>query len=469
MGLIERLGRVGVLLDAALSPGQKRTDPSITIDQWFEMFSYGGNSYPLGGHSTLGQKADEIGSDYVGIVNGAYRANGVVFACMLARQMLFSEARFQFRQIKEGRPGDLFGSQALAPLERPWPNGTTGNLLTRMLQDVDLAGNAYIVRRLGSDHLVRARPDWITIVLGSKSRPRDEVLAADLDAELIGYIYQPGGKQGGREPIVLYPEEVAHFNPHPDPTATYRGMSWLNPIVREIQADGAATTHKLKFFEQGATPNMVVKMDPQLSREAFEKWIALFEKDNEGLANAYKTLFLGGGADAQVVGTNLRQLDFSVTQGAGEVRICNAARVPPIIVGVAEGLNSATYSNYSQARRAFADGTMRPLWREVAGSLASIVKVPGASELWFDDRDISFLQEDGQDKATIQQTQAVALKAFVEAGYEPDSAVQALLNDDLARLKHTGKTSVQLLEPGASKPPATNGSDPLLVPGGTDA
>jgi hypothetical protein len=43
---------------------------------------------------------------------------------------LFSEARFQWRKMTNGRPGDLFGSQDLRILEKPWTTGTTGDLLT---------------------------------------------------------------------------------------------------------------------------------------------------------------------------------------------------------------------------------------------------------------------------------------------------------------------------------------------------
>jgi hypothetical protein len=63
----------------------------------------------------------------------------------------------------------------------------------------------------------------------------------------------------------------------------------------------------------------------------------------------------------------MKQIDFKVTQGHGETRIAAAAGVPPIIVGLSEGLEAATYSNYGQARRRFADVTMRPLWRERGG------------------------------------------------------------------------------------------------------
>jgi hypothetical protein len=41
----------------------------------------------------------------------------------------FSEARFQFQRLTNGQPGDLFGNPALTPIERPWPGGTTADLL----------------------------------------------------------------------------------------------------------------------------------------------------------------------------------------------------------------------------------------------------------------------------------------------------------------------------------------------------
>jgi hypothetical protein len=80
-------------------------------------------------------------------------------------------------------------------------------------------------------------------------------------------------------------------------------------------------------------------------------------------------MFLGGGADAKVVGSDLKQIDFKVTQGHGETRIAAAAGSRRSSSGCPKGLDSATYSNYAQARRRFADMTMRPLWRNAAGSL----------------------------------------------------------------------------------------------------
>src|ERR1017187_7592011 len=56
--------------------------------------------------------------------------NPIVWACVSVRIMVFSEIRFAFQQ-KSGannRPGKIFGTTALAALENPWPQATTGDL-----------------------------------------------------------------------------------------------------------------------------------------------------------------------------------------------------------------------------------------------------------------------------------------------------------------------------------------------------
>jgi phage portal protein BeeE len=134
--------------------------------------------------------------------------------------------------------------------------------------------------------------------------------------------------------------------------------------------------HKRTFFDQGATLGYVVTLDGDMNPAKFDEWVKRFKAGHEGTLNAYKTLFLAGGADIKTVGTDFKQLDLKAVQGAGETRIAAAAGVPPVVVGLSEGLQAATYSNYAQARRRFADQTMRPLWRNAAGSLARIVDRP---------------------------------------------------------------------------------------------
>jgi HK97 family phage portal protein len=445
MALIDTLQRwMGI-------PVRHSGDYPLSFQDWVNMFSFNGNVY--GVKQTLTGDREYIEGSFEGLVQGAYRENGIVFACMLARQLLFSEARFQFRQVRRGRPGDLFGNADLGVLEKPWPNGTTGDLLAKMIQHADLAGNAYVVRR--NRRLKVLRPDWVTIMVGSDS---DEIDGEDIDSELIGYLYHPGGRQAGKDPVALLPEEVCHFAPIPDPSSQYIGMSWITPVLKEVMGDKAATSHKQKFFENGATVNLAVNLDIN-DLTKFNQWVDAFESQHKGVTNAYKTLFLGAGAKPVPIGANMEQVDFKRVQGAGETRIAAAAGVPPIIVGLSEGLEAATYSNYGQARRRFADGTMRPLWRNAAASLGSIIPVPDGAELWYDDRDIPFLQEDVKDAAEVQGLESRTMRTLIDAGFTADSVVEAVTAGDWERLVHSGLFSVQLQEPGSSEP-----SEPKTVP-----
>lgn len=408
---------------------------------------YQGQTYGL--NTTFGSNPQqEIDGDFCGLISGAYKRNGIVFACILTRMLLFSEARYQFARMNNGRRGELFGTPELAVLEDPWPNGTTSDLNMRALQDIDLAGNFFAYRDNSGPvpRIRRLRPDWVTIVAGSQLDSVHPMWQAD--AEVAGYLYHPGGRRRNEVPLVFLPEEIAHWALLPDPDASWRGMSWIVPVVREIMGDQAATDHKLRFFENGATPNLVVSLDPNLDKEAYDMWVEAFRENTEGAERAYKTLYLGGGSTAEVVGAHLRQIDFKTVQGAGETRIAAAAGVPPIIVGLSEGLEASTYSNYDQARRRLADGTMRPTWRSFASSLKPLVNVPAGAELWYDERDIAWLREDRQAIATIMKTQAETITTLINGGYTPESIVQAVLNADAGLLVHSGLVSVQLQAPG---------------------
>lgn len=433
MGLIERIRKP----PAALPEAQR-----FGIGELLAQMSYLGNVYPLGLQQTLvGGNTEDPDTGFVGVTRAAYQNAGPVFSCILARGMLFSEARFQFQRFDNGRPGNLFGNPSLGLLEEPWPNATTGELLWRAEQDVSLAGNFYL--RLHRGRLWRLRPDYMHIVLGSRTDAEEPSTA--IDAEVIGYMW---GAPGERKTPLL-PAEVAHWSPIPDPLANYRGQSWVTPIMREVTADNQATVHKQMFFQNGATPNLVVMPDATVDYEEFKAFQDDFRDQHEGVWNAYKTLFLGGGSTVQTVGSSMKDMDFRSIQGAGETRIAAAAGVPPIIAGFSEGLDSATYSNYGQARRKFGDHWARPQWRSFCAAVQKLLTVPPASRLWYDDRDIAFLREDQGDEADIRQRQAVTVMTLINAGYQPDAAVQAATTGNFEVLtgQHTGLTSVQLTPP----------------------
>jgi hypothetical protein len=439
------------LISSLLSPrGLRAAGPGgYTMTDYMNWLSQGG--MPLL-NQTWSATEERIEGDFAGLVRTAYQANGVVFACLMTRFLLFSEARFQFQQLRGGRPGDLFGTPDLQIIERPEPGRTTGDLLTLASLDADLAGDWFGVRRPG--RIKRLRPDWSLVLIGSKNAATDYP-GWDPDAEVAGYAYSPQGVQSSGEIWTFLPNEVAHYFPVPDPLMRYRGMPLPTAAIREIRADSAATTHKGKYFENAVTGNLVVKFPPALGIQKAKELIEVFEQDHKGAANAYRTMYMIGGAEVQDVSANMQQLEFKATQGAGETRVCAVLNVHPTIAAFSEGMagSSLNAGNFKEARRLQAFKMLFPAWRNFAGSLESIVPPLPGTRLWYDKRDVPFLAEDIKDAADVLFVEAQAMRSLGDGGWDHDAVVDAVTSGDLRRLggQHTGLVPVQLQVPGSGQ------------------
>jgi phage portal protein BeeE len=447
---------VGLLERIAAARG--RDESRFSTDQWLgeylipSQFNYGGNTYPLGLNQTLaGQRVQAVAATLPGYA-AALRSCPPAFAAQMVRALVLSQARFVFRNRPGSRtPRRIFGTSELAALETPWPNATTGELLALMEWHAGLTGNAFVLHQ--PTRLRVLRPDWMAVVYGSDQEPEDAATA--LDGEIIGYVYQNGGIGSGRsKPQTMVPADVAHWSPLPDPERPGMGQSWVTAALSDIQGDRAATQHKLRFFENGATPNMVVKGITAATKEQFKEIVDAMEDKHAGVANAYRTLYLAAGADATVVGADLKQLDFKATQGAGETRIAMLGRVPAPLLQISEGLagSSLNAGNFGMARRIFADSWVYPTLQDVSAALAPLLRVPSDAELWFDTSDIPLLREDAKDAAEIASINATTIGQLVREGFTPESAKAAVIGQNMSLLVHSGLVSVQLQTPGSTPP-----------------
>lgn len=395
------------------------------------------------------QTSEKILQTFVAYAAHGYGANSVVFSVVLARLQLLAQAEFKFQFLDTRR---IYGTPDLALLEEPWPNGTTGDLIARMEQHASIAGNAF-VRRTPLNTLVVMRPDWTDIISAEVPEGTDDLGQPQTHREVLGYLYSEGGCGVGD--AVFYPvEDVAHWSPIPDPLAHWRGMSWMTPVLREINADLAMTQHRQSFFDNAGTPNLILKYKDKLQPSTFERVRAQWDARYGGPKGAGATVILDEGADLTVVGSSFEAMRFNEIQAAGEARIASAGGVPAIVAGLQAGLDAATYSNYGMAIKAMANGTGAYLWRSLASSLAKLVNVPDGSRLWYDTTNIPALREDEKDRASAMQVLASAASTLLMAGYEAESITNYLASGDLAQLKHTGMVSVQLYPNGKAPSPS---------------
>ena len=454
MGLLERIR-------AELRP-QHESEERYSVDDWLTQylfpstFQYGSTTYnfgmPAGMSQTMGQSRVKSIANSLPGYTAALRGCPPAFAAQMVRALVLSQVRFTFRNRPwDSSPRKTFGSQALGLLEQPWPNGTTGDLVGLMEWHAGLAGNSFVLRR--PDRLRVLRPDFVGAIYGSELEPDHPDHA--LDGELLGYVYQNGGIGNSQtKPTLLDAEDVAHWSPIPDPENPGMGMSWITAGLGDIRADQAASEFKTKYLTNGATPNLVVTGIPAVNRERFTEIVDMLEERHTGLGNAYRTLYLQTGADAKVVGSNLKELDMSATQGGGETRISMLSRVPAPVLGIAAGLEGSSLNagNFGQARRLFADTWVFPTLQDLSAALAAIIDVPSRAELWFDTLDIPLLREDAKDAAEINSSKANTIQVLVFAGYTADSAISAVESGDFRVLVHTGLYSVQLQPAGSATP-----------------
>jgi phage portal protein BeeE len=420
-------------------PGQQSNteDRAAVLEMWE---TWAGGKQPQG-----------LTTGFTEYVNSGLKATGAVFACVLVRMQLVSQARFYWRDYPTGeRLEDGVDMAGLGILRRPWPNGSTSDLTAIMEMDASLAGNAYIHRATkpeGGFTLQRLRPDWVSVV------PSTDRTSID------GYIYNPGGLVTNRSTVIPV-KDVGHYMPLPDPVNAFRGMSWMTPVARSINNVVDFTDFQSQYLAQSATPNLLVKVMGKLAPEQRTALQQQLDRKHSGVGNAGRTMLLEGGADATLIGGGIDRA-FTMSKAAAENEIASASGVPAILAGLKEGLQAATYSNAAQARRVFAMGTGRFLLEQTAETLATILpsKPKETAELWYDQSRISWFNEDATETAAINQARASTMETLIRAGYEPDGVAKAVTTGDYSSLVHTGLTSVQLQPPGESEPePESNGA-----------
>jgi len=433
------------LLDALRRERTPERAGELSLSQYF---AFAGGLYPFGVQMLYPRTGSGLSLpvDLSGFVDAVQRKSPVVAAAVAKRAGLVSEIQFVWRNNRRSStPGRLFGTPALALLERPSPDVTAPELLAAAEVDVSYAGVAFFHRQ--GRVLRRLRPDWVQGVYGSDADPDQPLNQHDL--HLIGFVYFPGGQP--KDAILLPLEDVAYWAPEPGPIPG-TGWSWVQGLIAEITADRAATEYRSKFYEHGATPNLVFVMDKETKVEAIKAFREMNEGATSGIANAYRNMYVGGGADVRVVGANLDALSFRDSQGGDETRIALRSQVPAAILGIREGMQGSALNagNYIAQRRQWADSWFSPHARSLCKAFERVIPPPGPdAELAFDRDTIPFLQEDAQDAANIAQTQSQAIRALVESGYEPDAAVEAVKTGDMGALtgSHTGVFSVQLQPP----------------------
>ena len=407
--------------------------PAWLASQIQDALRYGGHTYLL--------NSQTYGPNEAPVLSGARDAilsNGTVYGIMRRRTDLFAQGEFAFRRYGRGMPtlADIVTSTALAPLQPSRP------LLEQCDIDVAVTGASFWT----VDGLRNLPAEYCTIVQTSDANPDDP--AGMWDARPAGLIYQAPQQ----DPEVFLWAEIVAYIPERDPSARWRGMSWLRPCMEDVSADNGARRYLSRFFDNAATPNAAVVFPPEVLKETVEAFRDLFLQKHAGVERSFRTAFLGGGADLKVIGSTLKDLDSEAIRTQVHKDIAASAGVPIVAAGIEQG----TYANSKEANRQLADSKIRYLWAVAAEAFAPAVLAPSGTELFVDTSRIAALQADATDDAQVLATQAQTMRTLLDGGYDPPSVTAAVTTGDLTKLVHSGNLSVQLIPAGQA--PAQGGA-----------
>ncbi len=405
---------------------------------------------------------ENIEGNTASLVQSVHKTYGPVPAAVIARALLLG----QFRPLWRDRNKKMFGTPALAPLERPMFT-TRVDLLRRVEHDASYAGTAYVHRTehipSGLPGLRNLSPERTRIVVntGEQISRLDlaNIVPADLpDAYVAGYQYNITGKPGPQAEYRYYTtDQVAHWAPEPDPSQLFAGTSWVASVLRDIQGDKQVASHIDGFLERGAIPGLAVtfplpKADElPMTADDLDAYEEVIGQYHSGPGATGKSLILAGGAQVIPIGSGLDSLMFKDITAGYEAHIASRARIPPTVLGIREGMQGSglNQGNYSSARRQWGDGWVHPSLESLAAALEPLLNRPAGVELWYEATAVMFLQEDAKDAADIASRNAAAIMQLISSGYEPDAAATAVATGDMSGLvgQHTGLPSVQLQQP----------------------
>ena len=320
------------------------------------------------------------------LVADGYRANSAVMACTAALVFGFSEPPLRI-WTEEGDNGEPIPQHPLRLLLRR-PNPVMGErmLMAYTMAYLAIGGNAYWHKvRNGSGRVIGLWPYHAGHMLPVPGG----------DNWIAGYTFDGGTGQLQDVPV----EDVVHFRwPLPDPEQPWMALPPIVAAAREVDMDNEARRYVYALLRNDAVPRVALEMpdhvtvDPDMEMRLKAQWRQKYGGDNRG-----DVAIMTGGAKANRIALDLNELAYEALGRVPEARISAVMRVPPIIAGLNVGLERSTFSNYGEARSAFAQDTLSTLWELMASEVdRTLVPEFGNDTLdaRYDLRQVRALQED---------------------------------------------------------------------------
>ncbi|MCX7805705.1 MAG: phage portal protein, partial [Planctomycetota bacterium] len=320
---------------------------------------------------------------------GLVRRQDVVYACVRRLCQAAAEAPARVGRMAAGGWRDEPDHPIQGVLDRPNVAMAYAEFLAHVVAHLKLTGDSYIWKWRSRDGaIVELWPvptSWVTAVYDRDGRP-------------AGYdVFQGQALAKAR----VMPRDMLRIW-EPDPAHPMKGLAPLQAALRAVQAEEERQDYTVEMLANSRVPGFVLYQPDAWSEEQKSEARATLMA-GLGRGRRGSPLFLSGENARIELPAPLRDLDWPGLAGLSETRICACFGVPPILVGLRSGLDAATYSNYEQARRAFYQDTVSPLWTALDAALTRGLlrdeEEPPDLEIYHETGDVRGMREDQESLA----------------------------------------------------------------------
>lgn len=361
------------------------------------------NFYPQSAGGVQNQPIYKEWDDEKAIREGL-KASTYVYKAIDLKAKGFAKARLDLYTYNEQDEQIRIDNHPIYKLwDRPNPFMSGGEFRERLIQYLDLSGNApiYKVRGVGNK-----------VVALYPIPPANLQPIADSNRYITGYLYTNGSSR-----LQIDVDDVIHLQ-HPDPSTALWGLAPLKVVARTVDTDIDAVKWNKSSMQNRGVPDGVMSTDIALTDAQYNQAIDKWAEQQENASRAHKTLFLSGNWKYDSMANTAVEMDFINSRKMTREEITAAFGVPLILLGI---MDNATYSNYQEARLSFWEDTEIPLIDRLMDSFTF-----GLAHEFGEDIIMSADYSEVPALKARLSAQAETARKFMELGYTRDEVNERL-------------------------------------------
>lgn len=295
--------------------------------------------------------------DYSAFAREGFMQNAIVYRSV----RMIAEAAASVPLLVYDGDEELEEHPLLDLIAQPSPDHTATDFLEAWFGFLLVSGNAYVEAVAVSGRLRELyvlRPDRMKVIPGPNGWP--EAFEYSANGTAVRFADEPVSNV---RPIL----HTRLFHPDND----HYGMSPIEAAATAIDIHNAAGAWNKALLDNSARPSgalVYAAKNGNMTGDQFGRLKAELEEAFQGARNAGRPMLLEGGLDWKPLSLSPKDMDFIAAKHAAARDIALALGVPPMLLGI-PGDN--TYSNYSEAQRAFWRGTVLPLVQRMTRAVSA--------------------------------------------------------------------------------------------------